>query len=201
MQTDDDDDVEFGDPDEMVDPNRVPQVRWERARTEIDVRDVVDILFGKRGSPIRCPFHGSDSTPSMYFMHHNDYHCYGCPEGDTSWDSIKIVARARNMSPSMALKWLEHEFHLPPLEGSLEPEEEVEPEEVVVVAPEEPLPDIKEVKALFANAASRLLGKPLPEETVSTYRKFLVTFYAAQHYKDVRPLIKILKEDLKHVDV
>ena len=61
--------------------------RWERVRREIRFEDVVSELYGHTGESIRCPFHGSDSTPSFWlYKRTNDGWCFGClHEDETVW--------------------------------------------------------------------------------------------------------------------
>lgn len=107
-------DVDFGVAEELA-VHGIHPARWHRARKSVDVRDLLFQLHGLRGSPIVCPFHG-DRSPSFYIhVHNNDCHCYGCPDGEQTWDTVKIAARSLDISMSQAVNWLEREYHLPPL--------------------------------------------------------------------------------------
>ena len=124
-QTPLDDDVDFGDAGELAaGGNRISDARWERARSEVDARDVIFMLHDRRGNPMSCPFHGRDSKPSFYyFPENNTCFCYGCPDGDGYWDNVKVVARTLEITRPQALRWLEREFHLPPMGAEQEPVE------------------------------------------------------------------------------
>ena len=196
MAIDDNDDVELGDPNEMYDKDRISQARWDRARNDIDVRDVLDMLFGLRGSPIRCPFHGSDTTPSfVIMMKNNDCHCYGCPEGDSTWNNVKLVARANDISKPQALRWLEREFHLPPMSDD-EIQEGLDMEEGTEEQEEEEPPlllDIQDIRVPFIGVANRIIREETSiEDKFLTARDLLLTRFASEFYNDPKPLARII---------
>jgi len=103
--------------------------RWERVRTEIRFEDVVSDLSGHSGSAIRCPFHGSDSTPSFWiYRGSNDGWCFGCPPKEQYYDQVRFAAKYLDISRPQALRWLEKKWDLPAMPD--EPDEEDEAEEV-----------------------------------------------------------------------
>ena len=190
----DDEDVEFGAPDEML-VRGISQARWDRVRKDIDVQDVLFLLHGRRGSPIRCPFHGRDSSPSFYtFRDNNDCHCYGCPPGDDTWDNVKIVARSNEISPSQALRWLEREFNLPPLaNGDVEEGVDLDAEDPEAPEPEQaPLLQVKDLARAFQGESRRLI-RSLPEgERGAMVHEMAKTFFTAQHYEDPAMLARVV---------
>lgn len=114
----------FGDPNMME--------RWDRIREVIPIEDVIAELQGTRGLVISCPFHGTDSRPSFnIYKRHNDAFCFGCPEGEKYYDSVRFVAAKFGMTRLQAIVWLEKEYELPPLEAAEEEEEDDDTEVVV----------------------------------------------------------------------
>ena len=115
--------VDFADPS-ILTRFGISDARWERARTAVDVRDLMRDFFGLSGNPISCPFHGRDSKPSFnFFPENNDCTCYGCGEGETYWDALRIVARTQGFmrgekdDRAAALIWLEKNYPMPELVG------------------------------------------------------------------------------------
>lgn len=87
--------------------------RWDRIR-EQDFLQIAEEITGQRclrNSFVRCPFHGSDSTPS-FKIYDNDAFCFGCGQ---FYDAVSMVSKYRDISRVKALAWLEDFFHLPPL--------------------------------------------------------------------------------------
>ena len=187
-----DDDVEFGDVNEMQFQG-ISQARWDRAKKDVDIRDLIFQLYGKRGNPISCPFHGRDSKPSFYFfLENNDCTCYGCAEGDNYWDTIKVVTKTLEITRSQAVRWLEREYNLPPLADEadvvidVDAAEEAEDEE-----PAPPLLTVEELRPHYEAKVRRLLiqsrNEPLEhllEETVPNAQMFLRRFFESEHYQD-----------------
>ena len=107
--------------------------RWERARTEIEFEDVVEELTGQTSfDKIRCPFHGSDRTPSFaIYRNSNDGWCFGCPppKENQYYDNIRFASRYLGISRVKALVWLEKFGNLPPLDDVIV---EVEEKEVTI---------------------------------------------------------------------
>lgn len=118
------DSVDFSDPTIYMNQGISPG-RWERAKTAIDVRDLIRDLYGLSGNPISCPFHGRDSKPSFYiFPKPNDCWCWGCGQEDGYWNTIKIVARhfgyrrddAQDKDDlAAAVRWIERNYPMPAL--------------------------------------------------------------------------------------
>jgi hypothetical protein len=200
-----DDDVDFGDP-EVLKQDVIPTGRWERARDEIDVRDVIDHLYGKRGSPMSCPFHGRDSKPSFYiFMENNTCFCFGCPGDDGYWDNIKIVSRSLEIPKGQALRWLEREYNLPPWEGGDSPYEEildldafggeVEEEEPNTADPVYNL-NVADLEAPFIRVAAAMVRQQAgTTEAVPVALSLVERLFQAQHDDDPMPLAKVLGAD------
>src|SRR5208282_6829810 len=84
--------------------------RYEQIRREINFGDLVADLTGHTGSEIRCPFHGSDSTPSFYIYppaRGNNGWCFGCVKGQQYYDHIRFVRELLGYSFIKALTYLE----------------------------------------------------------------------------------------------
>lgn len=200
-QTPLDDDVDFGDAGELAaGGNRISDARWERARSEVDARDVIFMLHDRRGNPMSCPFHGRDSKPSFYyFPENNTCFCYGCPDGDGYWDNVKVVARTLEITRPQALRWLEREFHLPPMGAEQEPVDLDSDEGLVVVdeteevEPAENLLQANDLRSAYAGTARRLVksqagtseGYPLSQE-------LLERFFTALKRNDPVPLAQVV---------
>jgi CHC2 zinc finger len=107
--------------------------RWQRIRNGAVVfSEIVELLTGRRGSMISCPFHGRDRTPSFAIYppsKGNCGYCFGC---STMFDAFKFVADIHGWSKVRALQWIEKTFELPPMEGVEDDEEEEESEEEVI---------------------------------------------------------------------
>jgi len=87
--------------------------RWERIRQQ-DFLRIAEEITGQRclkNTFVRCPFHGSDSTPS-FKVYDNDAYCFGCGQ---FYDAVALVAKHRDTSRAKALAWLEKFFDLPPM--------------------------------------------------------------------------------------
>jgi hypothetical protein len=200
-QTPLDDDVDFGDAGELAaGGNRISDARWERARSEVDARDVIFMLHDRRGNPMSCPFHGRDSKPSFYyFPENNTCFCYGCPDGDGYWDNVKVVARTLEITRPQALRWLEREFHLPPMGDEQEPVDLDSDEGLVIVdeteevEPAENLLQAEDLRSAYVGTARRLVksqagtseGYPLSQE-------LLERFFTALKRNDPVPLAQVV---------
>ena len=191
----DDDSVDFGDPEEMKFQG-VRAERWDRAKFTIDVRDVLYMLYNRRGSPISCPFHGRDSKPSFYiYLQNNDCHCFGCPDGDTYWDNIKIVSRSLDITRTQALSWLEREFGLPPMESGEGPEavdleigDEVEEED----DGDQEL-GLEDLKPTYLRYARRLVIERRTEPDVfQMARELAERYFVAEHTNEPILLAKVI---------
>ena len=157
--------VDFADPDLFLNMG-VSDARWERAKHNPDVRDLLSDLEGVRGNPVSCPFHGSDSKPSFYiYTKNNDCWCWGCGEVDGYWDNVKIVARHFGYHTpegkddrKAALLWLEAHYPMPELKGddTFTPPDMVIVEEEGTSIPEDPLSavDIKLLHEHFVQLAA-----------------------------------------------
>ncbi len=97
--------------------------RWDRIRQQ-DFLQIAEEITGQRclkNSFVRCPFHGSDSTPS-FKVYDNDAYCFGCAQ---FYDAVALVAKHRDIGRVKALAWLEHYYNLPPMEDvAVEPDED-----------------------------------------------------------------------------
>lgn len=194
-------DVDFGEPSEL-NVGGISQARWDRAREECDVRDVVDILHDRRGNPCSCPFHGRDSKPSFYFFpQNNSCFCFGCPDGDGAWDPIKIVARSLDVSNTKALMWLEKEFKLPPLANDTsteeptvdlgeDPEGETEVEEAPLLA------TVEDLRGAFITHAAHQIQQAPPSEAVAVAKDILETYFLADKHEDPIPLARALGPEI-----
>lgn len=190
-----DEDVDFGDANELR-VEGISEARWDRVKTQIDVRDVVYMLHNRRGSPISCPFHGRDSKPSFYFyLENNDCHCFECPDGDNYWDNVKIVARTLEISRSQALRYLEREFKLPKLEE--------DPADIAVDLDEEPEEDedeqptmlltFEDIAPAFVTTARKLIKSTAgTTESVPTATTLLECYFTAEKHEDPLPLARVV---------
>jgi len=117
---------------QLGDAKGINPLRWERVQDEILFSDVVEEVLGKVGSPISCPFHGTDSTPSFYVYppaRGNVGFCFGCPPPTSNqiYDSVKLVSMVFDINRVKALTWLEKKWNLPPMEDVvIEKDEEEE---------------------------------------------------------------------------
>lgn len=190
-----DEDVDFGDANELR-VEGISEARWDRVKTQIDVRDVVYMLHNRRGSPISCPFHGRDSKPSFYFyLENNDCHCFGCPDGDNYWDNVKIVSRTLEISRSQALRYLEREFKLPKLEEDPadfavdldeEPEEDEDEQPTMLLA-------FEDIAPAFVTTARKLIKSTAgTTESVPTATTLLECYFTAEKHEDPLPLARVV---------
>lgn len=196
-------DVDFGDVEELTSPiGNISMARWDRARMDIDAREVIYMLHERRGNPISCPFHGRDSKPSFnYYRGSNTYFCFGCPDGDGFWDNIKIVARTLEITRSQALRWLEKEFELPPMlnEGPVLDLEnfaglEVSEEEELEVP--QSLLNTTDLRAPFVSAAQRqVFSFRSTPDAVDVVKELFDTFWTALKHGDPVPLAKLVGAD------
>ncbi len=186
-------DVDFGEATELA-VHGVHPARWQRARKDVDVRDLLYQLHSLRGSPVVCPFHG-DRSPSFYVhIHNNDCHCYGCPDGDQTWDTIKIVARSLEISPSQAVSWLEREYHLPQLTD--EEMAKFESEDVYDLSEsnrgEGSLLTVEDLRPPYLREARRMIAFA-PKEDRLQYAEELTNGYSlAFHYSDPSLLARVV---------
>lgn len=89
--------------------------RWERVH-EQDFLSIAEEILGQRcmkQSFVRCPFHGTDSTPS-FRIYNNDAYCWGCSQ---YFDAVALVAKYHDFNRFKALLWCEEFFKLPPMEN------------------------------------------------------------------------------------
>jgi hypothetical protein len=104
-------------------------LRWSRIRNGVvEFSDIVEELTGKRGSMIRCPFHGRDSTASFALYpvsRGNCGYCFGCPPGKQTWDAFRFVKEILDLPNRFeALRWIEKTYDLEPLADLALEEEE-----------------------------------------------------------------------------
>jgi hypothetical protein len=89
--------------------------RWERVRDQ-DFLSLAEEILGCRcmkNSFVRCPFHGTDSTPSFRIYDNNAW-CWGC---GLYYDNISLVAKYHDFNNFKALLWCEEFFKLPHMEN------------------------------------------------------------------------------------
>jgi hypothetical protein len=99
--------------------------RWDRIRSEIRFEDIVSELHGTNTLVISCPFHGRDSRPSFFlYKRSNDGYCFGCPQGEQYYDSVRFAAAKLACSRAQAISWIEKHYDLPTLEGVEDDEDE-----------------------------------------------------------------------------
>lgn len=191
-----DEDADFGDPEEM-NTQGISQARWDRAQSDCDVRDIVDILHDRRGNPCGCPFHGFDAKPSFYFYpQNNSCFCFGCPDGDGGWDPVKLVSRSLDISRTRALLWLEREFKLPPILNdtsdadivivSEDPDPSDEPEEVPLQA------TVADLREPFLQHAEWVVSQQDPEDVLTVAKGLLEAYFTADKHEDPIPLARVL---------
>ena len=151
-----------------------------------------------------CPFHGRDSKPSLYYyLENNTFFCFGCPDGDGYWDNIKLVARSLEITRPQALRWLEAEFHLPPMADEQKPFDLDSVEGLVVLEEEEEDPEpplllnVEDLRAPYVAAARRLVwAQAGTSDAAPTARELLERFYRAIRAGDPVPLARIVGADV-----
>ena len=200
--------VDFSDPTLFL-HHGVSDARWQRAHANPDVRDLIQDLFGLRGNPISCPFHGSDSRPSFnLFPKNNDCTCYGCGDGDNYWDNVKIVARNFGYRITdgdkvrddrvTALKWLETHYPMPELTGG---ESMTAPDMVIVEEegssiPEDPLEglELKVLREHFVRLSSSRVqaAKGCPEDALAIAPEHLELLFVAVKQENKLTLARVL---------
>jgi len=155
--------------------------RWDRVRDEVLFSDVVEEVLGKHGSPINCPFHGRDSTPSFYVYppaRGNCGWCFGCaPDG--YYDNVKLVSKTFDIDRVKALVWIEKKWNLPPLQDV--PREEEEEEFVEVV-----FDDLSEAYIL---QAAKEIQHAKDFELASEYLRI---YFQADRDQDPMPLARVV---------
>ena len=200
-QTPLDDDVDFGDVEELkAGHGHISDARWERARLEVDARDVIFMLHDKRGNPMSCPFHGRDSKPSFYyFPENNTCFCWGCPDGDGYWDNVKIISRTLEITRPQALRWLEREFHLPSLGDEQDPVDLDSDAGLVIVdeteeiEPDENLLQAADLRPLFVSTARRLVRSNAgTTDALPVAAELLERFFTALKRNDPVPLAQVV---------
>lgn len=197
----------FGE-DLPYDFGEICQERWDRAREEIDFRDlaqellVKDGLWHRKGNAISCPFHGGahgESTPSFnFYPASNSAFCFGCPppKQNQCYDPISFVARYFGMTNSQALVWLEHKFQLPLLQaasvdkyllvdenGQVISEESEEEEDTGISY------SCEDVSKLYIRVAPSLI------KSVADAQDLLKTYFIATLDENPLPLARVLGKD------
>ena len=188
-----DDDVEFGDVEEMK-IQGISQERWDRVRDQVDIRDVIYSLHNRRGNPISCPFHGRDSKPSFnIYPQTNTCFCFGCPDGDGYWDNIKIVSRTMELSKSMALRWIEREFHLEPLaEGASDRAVDLDMDEEEEEEPEIEL-ELEDLAPAYMRYARKLIqDNPTGPDTASLALELIERYFTAEYTNEPIILARVI---------
>ena len=130
-------DFKFGDR-LPTDDGEIAAERWERVREEVDFIVLAEELLSKagvwhrEGNAIRCPFHGSDSTPSFnLYPQTNSAFCFGCPppKQNQTYDAINFVAKWFDINKVRALEWIEKKYKLPFIASTIEPDYEEDEED------------------------------------------------------------------------
>ncbi len=193
----DDDAVDFGDDSELNAPIMgISRLRWERVRADIDIGDVLLETVGHAHSPMSCPFHGRDSTPSFYiFRDRNWGYCFGCPDEDGTgrtqiWDAIRIVAETEQLTKPGALRWLEAKFNLPFLADdavSLDEAEDETTEETGISL------TVEDLKAPYLKQARLLIqAKAGTSEAVPTAVALLDRYFRCIQQETPLPMARLL---------
>lgn len=158
--------------------------RWERVR-EQDFLSLAEEILGQRcmkNSFVRCPFHGTDSTPSFRIYDNNAW-CWGCQE---YFDNISLVAKYNDFNHFKALLWCEEFFKLPPMENV--------PVEVEDEERELKFSEIREAYILFAGADVR------EQKNLGLAEEYLRYYFEGKGQKDseqdVMPLLAVLGPDV-----
>lgn len=147
--------------------------RWDRIHEEVRFDDVVAEFEGTSAEMISCPFHGRDSHPSFrIYWRSNSGYCFGCPEGEKYWDSVRFVARKLGYSNGQAIRWLEKKYKLPPLEDSQQGDSDEESED-----------DVKTISLSFEDLSGAFKKKAaahfLREQDPAVAREYVRTYFDA----------------------
>lgn len=181
-------DFEFGDKLPDRDDEIAPE-RWERVREEVNFIALAEELLTKskvwhrEGNAIRCPFHGSDSTPSFYLYDHtNSGYCFGCPppKQNQTYDSINFVAKFFDINKVEALRWIEKHYKLPYIAGTPSPdyEEDEEDEEYTLT--------VEDLAPHYLRVAPTLI------ESVDDAKALLKKYFLAVREEDPLFLARVL---------
>lgn len=84
--------------------------RRDQINKVVDLKGLAEVMGGVRwnGNVCKCPFHGSDSRPSMYYYpDSNSIYCFGCPPKKGRYDATWFVCTAQGWSLHRAMKYLE----------------------------------------------------------------------------------------------
>jgi hypothetical protein len=157
--------------------------RWERIR-EQDFLSLAEEITGQRclkNSFVRCPFHGTDSTPS-FKVYENDAYCFGC---NLFFDAIALVAKYQDCNRFKALLWLEDYYKLPPMEN-------VTMEEVGDDDDEREL-KFSEVKGRYIKFATAEIQKFKNAELAEDYLRY---YFEGKQGKSAMPLLAVLGPDV-----
>jgi hypothetical protein len=163
--------------------------RWERAKTEISFKDMVEEILTKdhawklNGNKINCPFHGTDSTPSFtLYEDTNSASCYGCPgtPRDQFYDNVKFVSMYFNINRVMALEWIEKHYKLPRIANqTIQEEDEDEEDEDVKFT-------VKDLSPAYLALAPTLV------ESVADAKSLIKKYFLAFHQDDPLFLARVL---------
>lgn len=158
--------------------------RWDRIRSELRFEDVVEEVHGTTDPVIRCPFHGRDSRPSFYlYKRSNDGYCFGCPEGEKYYDSVRFVSAVYGYSRLQAISWIEKNFDLPPLEGEDEDDDDEDEDDVLEGVKTIPLNFHDLSEPYIARAAAAFLESRDPD----LIRDYIELFFDALPERDTDP--------------
>ena len=154
--------------------------RWERMR-EQDFLALAEEILGVRcmkNSFVRCPFHGTDSTPSFRIYTNNAW-CWGC---GLFYDCVSLVAKHYDFNRFKALLWCEKFFNLPPMENV----------ERVVEDDERELKFV-EVKGRYIKFAATDIQK---HKNVGLAEEYLRYYFEGKQADDIMPLLAVLGPEI-----
>lgn len=76
---------------------------------QLDMVQIAEVNgFEVKHGFVSCPFHGSDTTPSLK-LYSNSWYCYGCGEGG---DAVTFISKLYNLTPLESVRRLNSDFHL-----------------------------------------------------------------------------------------
>jgi len=167
---------------------RVNPERWERVRQQ-DFLSLAEEVTGQRclsHTKVRCPFHGTDSTPSFQ-LYDDDAYCFGC---ELPYDHISLIQKYLDCNKLKALTWCEEFFDLPRL-PDVEPEDDEDEEEA------HPL-TFQEVRKTFVNYAVGDIQKVgTPRYAEDYLRQYFEGKGTKEEESSAAPLLSVLPPELE----
>jgi DNA primase len=157
--------------------------RWERVREEINFQDLVGELTGLTShGKIRCPFHGTDSTPSFaFYPAKNNGWCFGCPPHEQFYDNVNFVAKHFAISKTKALLWLEKTNNLTAI-PDVEDEQDEEEDTVTIT--------FEDLAPLYIIQAAAHIQATQDVELAEDYIK---RYFEAEAFGDTLALARVLE--------